>query len=278
MPTATITDAAAALGFKSRSTLQRLKRDGFLKDYLLPPDATGRQLLELEPRGLPTLRQFVAGVVQPRINGHARPDRPRPDRRFEHLAAELTDALEPIAGPSLAAREAAALFESLPEAVARALGVEGLQRLAEAVAAEVEVLTPPEPEPEPADHGAFWSEFGRWAPDEPLEEQPFWEHAAAIAGGMMGDPPLSWTEARNLHGSLSDAIDSLNHGARWDQARWDVASARLYIEDWAGSPSEDAELRQLTDRGNLPPDLLAAALELLPPQPAPEPLPVVLTD
>jgi len=273
MPAATITDAAAALGFKSRSTLQRLKRDGFLKDYLLPPDATGRQLLELEPRGLPTLRQFVAGVVQSRSNGHANPDHPRPDRRFEHLAAELTEALEPIAGPSLAGREAAALVEALPEAVARALGVEGLQRLGEAVAVELDALTPAEPEPEP---DSFWSEFGRWVPEETLAEQPFWEHAAAIAAGMMGGPPLPWIEARNLHGGLSDAIEDLYRGARWDQARWDVATARLHVDDWARSPSEFAELQGLADRGNLPPDLQAQALELLAQGPAPEPLPVVL--
>ena len=55
MPAVSITDAARALGFKSRSTLYRLRDEGHLADYLRPDGPTGRQLLEMTPAGLPPL-------------------------------------------------------------------------------------------------------------------------------------------------------------------------------------------------------------------------------
>ncbi|MFN9914135.1 MAG: hypothetical protein ACK53L_16210, partial [Pirellulaceae bacterium] len=63
MSPVTFGDAAAHLGHKSRSTLYRLKRDGFLSDYLRPGGKGGAQLLELTPAGLPTLRDYCQGIL-----------------------------------------------------------------------------------------------------------------------------------------------------------------------------------------------------------------------
>ena len=68
MPAVTFGDAAAHLGHKSRSTLYRLKRDGFLADYLRPGGKGGAQLLELTPEGLPTLRDYCRGILLARID------------------------------------------------------------------------------------------------------------------------------------------------------------------------------------------------------------------
>jgi hypothetical protein len=80
-----MSDAAAALGYQSRSTLQRLVRAGHLDGYRAP--GGGRQiLLETEPAGLPTLRETVQALTQ------YRPDSPlwqQPPRR--RPAADLAD-------------------------------------------------------------------------------------------------------------------------------------------------------------------------------------------
>jgi hypothetical protein len=61
------TEAALHLGFRSRTTLQRLLRDGHLSEYRVP--GGGRQvLLETDPLGLPTLRSAVQGLVQVRYS------------------------------------------------------------------------------------------------------------------------------------------------------------------------------------------------------------------
>lgn len=68
MAAVTFGDAAAHLGHKSRSTLYRLKRDGFLSDYLRPGGKGGAQLLELEPDGLPSLRDYCRGILVARVD------------------------------------------------------------------------------------------------------------------------------------------------------------------------------------------------------------------
>jgi hypothetical protein len=68
MPAVTFGDAAAHLGHKSRSTLYRLKRDGFLSDYLRPGGKGGALLLELMPEGLPTLREHCRGILLARAD------------------------------------------------------------------------------------------------------------------------------------------------------------------------------------------------------------------
>jgi hypothetical protein len=58
-----ITEASLHLGFRSRSTLQRLVAKGHLEAYLRPSD--GREvLLQTEPPGLPSLRETVQGLTQ----------------------------------------------------------------------------------------------------------------------------------------------------------------------------------------------------------------------
>jgi hypothetical protein len=59
----TISEAAAHLGYRSRTVLYRLLRDGLLKDYQAGRD--GRtQLLESHPPGRCSLRDHVAACVQ----------------------------------------------------------------------------------------------------------------------------------------------------------------------------------------------------------------------
>jgi DNA-binding transcriptional ArsR family regulator len=72
MSAVTFGDAAAHLGHKSRSTLYRLKRDGFLAGYLRPGGKGGAHLLELAPEGQPTLREWICGILQEQINSPTR--------------------------------------------------------------------------------------------------------------------------------------------------------------------------------------------------------------
>lgn len=83
-----ITEASLHLGFRSRSTLQRLVAKGHLDGYLLP--SGGREvLLETTPPGLPSLRETVQAATQ------YRPGSPlwRQERRRPAAAplAELSD-------------------------------------------------------------------------------------------------------------------------------------------------------------------------------------------
>ena len=58
-----ITEASLHLGFRSRSTLQRLVAKGYLDAYLRPSD--GREvLLETTPAGQPSLREKVRSMTQ----------------------------------------------------------------------------------------------------------------------------------------------------------------------------------------------------------------------
>lgn len=68
MAALTFQEAAAALGFRSRSTLYRLRDDGRLAGYLVPGGKNGAQLLDTEPPGLPCLSEHVARCLQMRRN------------------------------------------------------------------------------------------------------------------------------------------------------------------------------------------------------------------
>jgi hypothetical protein len=58
-----LTKAALHLGYRSRSTLQRLVRDGQLAAYRV--SSSGRDiLLETDPPGLPSLREAVQALTQ----------------------------------------------------------------------------------------------------------------------------------------------------------------------------------------------------------------------
>ena len=62
MAIATFTEASQVLGYRSRSTLYALKKNGLLDDYLV--NIQGRDHLYLKPSGKPRLEDYVPMVVQ----------------------------------------------------------------------------------------------------------------------------------------------------------------------------------------------------------------------
>ena len=288
MPAVTLSEAAQALGFKSRSTLYRLRDAGDLADYLRPPSSPGgAALLELEPRGLPPLREAVARLIRPQINNPERHRRARIDPRWGTVAGVLTEALAGCGGLSLCDAEAQAIAAALPAAMLEAFGAQGLELLRVALADQGCWLAGPGTPEHPEAEREWWNEWGRWEPGEPLEDGPFWENVGGIAGGMVGGifHGMSGPTAAELHHQMRDAIDEVGRGARWDAARWDAGSARLLLLDddevAAGTcPHSLPELQRLAAGGLLPPDLQAAAdaaLAAYAAQAQAEPLPVVLS-
>jgi hypothetical protein len=269
MPAVTLSEAAQALGFKSRSTLYRLRDAGDLADYLRPPSSPGgAQLLELTPPGRPPLAEHVNRLIRPQANNCERYRRPRIDQRWGVVAGLLSEALTDHGALSLCDSEAQAIAAALPAAMGEAFGAQGLELLRVGLADagygwRVGDGTPDNPEAEPE----WWREWGRWEPDsEPLENGPFWESVGGIAGGMMGPPfhGMSGGTAVELFRQMQDAIEEVGRGARWDPARWDAASARLLLLDddevAAGECSSSRpELERLAAGGLLPPDLKALA-------------------
>ena len=67
MAIATFTEASQILGYKSRSTLYKLKRDSLLEDYLV--EIKGKSHLILKPVGKPRLKDYLASILQWRPNG-----------------------------------------------------------------------------------------------------------------------------------------------------------------------------------------------------------------
>lgn len=73
-----LSEAALHLGYRSRSTLQRLVRDGHLEAYRVP-SSTRQVLLELDPPGRPSLRSAVQALTQIRYDSPLwRQERRRP--------------------------------------------------------------------------------------------------------------------------------------------------------------------------------------------------------
>jgi len=289
MPAAvTFSEAAKALGFRSRSTLFRLKDAGDLADYLRPPSSPGgAQLLELAPRGLPPLAEHVSRCVRPQITNEARHRRPRIDPRWGTVAGVLTEALADRGGLSLCDAEAQAIAAALPDAVADGFGPDGLEPLRLAVANAGSWLAGPGTPPHPEGTGEFWSEWGQWDPTAPpLSDAELWEHVAQITAGMVRtDGPLTGPQASEIHFQLGEAIAAVMGGARFDPVRWDAASARSLLEDPDVSgglcPHSLPELQRLAAGGLLPPDLQAAAdvaLAAYAAQAQASPLPVVVSD
>ena len=287
MPAVTLSEASKALGFKSRSTLYRLRDAGDLARYLRPaPGPGGRQLLELEPPGLPPLREHVARCVRPQANNEARIKRARTDHRWEAVAVDLSQTLEACGGLRLSATEAETIAGALAAAVVAAFGVPGLDRLRVSLAdAGCWLAAPGSPFNADADRD-WWREWGHWKPGEPLEDGAFWESVGPIAGAMVGPPfhGMSGPTAAELHHQLRDAIDEVNRGARWDAARWDAASARMLLEDddvsSGAEPLSLPELERLAADGLLSPELsaeVAAALAAYAAQAQAAPLPVVVS-
>lgn len=293
MTTVTFSEAARALGFRSRSTLFRLKDSGDLSEYLRPPASPGgAALLELTPPGRPPLAEHVNRLIRPQANNCERYRRPRIDQRWGTVAGLLSEALADHGGLSLCDAEAKAIAAALPQALGEAFGAEGLELLRVGLADagygwRVGDGTPEHPER----HRKWWGDdgWGRWEPGEPLEDGPFWESVGGIAGGMMGPPfhGMSGGTAVELFRQMQDAIAAVEAGARWDDRNWAAASARSlleYPEVIAGEcPHSLPELQQLAAGGLLPPDLQALANAALQryrenDQRAAQALPVVLTD
>jgi hypothetical protein len=267
MPAVTLSEAAQALGFKSRSTLYRLRDAGDLADYLRPPSSPGgAALLELTPPGRPPLAEHVNRCVRPQITNEARHRRPRIDPRWGTAAGVLTEALADRGGLSLCDAEAQAIAAALPAALGEAFGADGLDALRLALADLGCWLAGPGTPEHPEAEREWWNEWGRFEPDsEPLEDGPFWENVGKIAGGMMGGifHGMTGPTAAELHHQMRDAIDEVGRGARWDAARWDAASARLLLDDDEVAAGECfsslPELQRLAAGGLLPPELQAEA-------------------
>jgi hypothetical protein len=266
MPIVTLSEASQALGFKSRSTLYRLRDAGDLTDYIRPPASPGgAQLLELEPRGLPPLREAVSRLIRPQVNNWGRGRQPRIDPRWGEVAGLLSEAMAGCGGLALCDTEAHAIAAALPQALGKVFGEPGLELLRVALADAGCWRAGPRTPPNPEGTSEFWSEFGRWEPGgEPLEDGPFWQHVAAIVTGMMGGDPfeqLGGIRASQLHHELQDGIAAVAAGARWDDHNWAAASARSLLDDGevaaGGCPHSLPELQQLAAGGLLSPELQA---------------------
>jgi hypothetical protein len=82
-----LTEASLHLGYRARSTLQRLVRDGQLAAYRVP--GNGREiLLDTNPPGRPSLRETVEALTQFRPNSPLR-RRPPAEPLVEMSDAEL---------------------------------------------------------------------------------------------------------------------------------------------------------------------------------------------
>jgi len=76
-PICSFSEASKIMGYKSRSTLYRLKRDGWLDDYLV--DVNGKDMLKFHPRGKQKLSDHIMGIIQ------WRPSNPIREQNFETL-------------------------------------------------------------------------------------------------------------------------------------------------------------------------------------------------
>ena len=268
MPAVTISEAAKALGFKSRSTLYRLRDDGHLAAYLRPDGPTGRQLLELAPAGLPPLREHIARFVRAQVNNDfgERQRAPRIDPRWEEVAGALTEALAEHGALQLCGHEAKALAEALPNALA-AFGWEQLDALRVALADMGLMWAGPGTDQSPNKEGRieFWREYGKWEPETTLNIEETWENVCKIAGAMLWgqDEQMPPAAMQQIYYQIIEAAEDVRDGARWDQCSWDNASVASLLEDpevGAGEClSSLPELAGLAARGNLSPGPQAQA-------------------
>jgi len=112
MPVVSFSEAAKVLGFKSRSTLYRLK-DSELARYVRPAVRPGGpQLLELAPEGLPTLREWLDAVLQAQAKTSTPPPADIPALAFG--APSPAPSASPV-DPAAVAQGLAQLVAGLPE-------------------------------------------------------------------------------------------------------------------------------------------------------------------
>jgi len=264
MAAVTFGDAAAHLGHKSRGTLYRLKRDGWLSDYLRPGGKGGAELLELEPQGLASLREHVKGILRIRRDSPLwaadRVARPDPAlQRWRVVADQLAAAAAAAGAPlQLGPQAAAAIAAALPDAMAEAWGDGGLEWLRVAlVAAGSWWAGPPAPTEATAEH---WRENGRWEPTaEPPEGDDLWRDVASIMGAqLIGLEGCTARQAISVWMITTEAVRDVRAGARWDQERWDRSEFEMYLEAEPG-PDTAAWLLERLEAGRLPPDLAERA-------------------
>jgi len=62
MPYCTYSETARILGYSSRSTLYKVRNDGWLKHYEVSIE--GKKYLDLHPRGHSPLDQHLKGILQ----------------------------------------------------------------------------------------------------------------------------------------------------------------------------------------------------------------------
>ena len=67
MTIATFLEASEKLGYRSPSTLYKLRKEGQLDDYLV--EINGRAHLVMKPAGKPKLQDYLAQILQWKING-----------------------------------------------------------------------------------------------------------------------------------------------------------------------------------------------------------------
>ena len=62
MPYCTYSETARILGYQSRSTLYKVRKDGWLKHYEVNID--GKRYLDLHPKGYKPLDKYLIGILQ----------------------------------------------------------------------------------------------------------------------------------------------------------------------------------------------------------------------
>ena len=285
MPAVTFSAAAAALGFKSRSTLYRLRDEGRLADYLRPPASPGQaERLEMAPRGLPTLQERIAQCIRPQATNGWGKRRPPVDPRWQGVANYLKGEVPGLeVSAAQAEKVAAAMPEGLYEGWERA-GERGdaaleLMRLAMVQAGCWWIGPNSHRHPVTADRfAAHWQQCGRFEPDpnsitdmfvDSLEEydhpgdSELWQTVAKIVESNTPQPqPLTGKDAFNLFEEITMALFEVRRGARWDQANWDRFLVEEVYTEYLDDPSDltdtDAakDLPQIVKRGLIAPELL----------------------
>jgi hypothetical protein len=100
MATITFSAAARMMGWKSRSTLYRLRDGGRLDGYIRTAD-DGGTVLELEPEDLPPLEQHLRNEVRvqansPSMGGQQRPQVPDPVSQAQQQLARVAWQMEAV--------------------------------------------------------------------------------------------------------------------------------------------------------------------------------------
>tara|TARA_B100000965_G_scaffold215626_1_gene180311 strand:- start:21 stop:242 length:222 start_codon:yes stop_codon:yes gene_type:complete len=67
MAIATFLEASEMMGYRSPSTLYKLKKEGQLDDYLV--EIQGRAHLVMKPAGKPKLKDYLGSILRWRIDG-----------------------------------------------------------------------------------------------------------------------------------------------------------------------------------------------------------------